>query len=211
MKTGTDDPYSSNIKCDLESIVEVKTERIEDVLKEETDILDLKTEFECAIVKPETSEHFVEEEKDPLKLEPEEDASFLTPTTTKSKRPKIDWQRFTKSEVGHTVMFCCDQCDYKTTQKCNLRNHLESIHEGTEYACKQCNFRCNFLGNLKKHVQNKHEDHRYFCTQCEYQAKNQGTLKRHVQSVHEGVKYACSQCDYQGSKDGLRFHVKKHY
>ena len=97
MKTGTDDPYSSNINCDLESIVEVKTERIEDVLKEETDIL-IKTEFECAIVKPVTNENFVKEEKDPLELEPEEDASLLTPTTTISKKPKIDWQRFTKLE-----------------------------------------------------------------------------------------------------------------
>ena len=88
-------------------------------------------------------------------------------------------RKFVKTEIGK---YACNQCDYKATQKGNMTQHIQSVHEGVKYACNQ----------------------------CAYQATQQSNLTTHIQSVHEGVKYACSHCDHQASKQSnLTMHVKR--
>ena len=41
---------------------------------------------------------------------------------------------YKKSNSRKDVQFCCDQCDYKATQKVHLKRHIDSVHgyDGTK-------------------------------------------------------------------------------
>ena len=54
------------------------------------------------------------------------------------------------------IIYRCDQCEYKATQKGNLKQHIESIHENITYPCDQCEYKSTWKGNLKKHIESIH-------------------------------------------------------
>ena len=66
--------------------------------------------------------------------------------------------------------FTCSQCDYKVTQKGNIKVHVESFHELVGYPCRQCDYEVTQKGNLKVHVESSHELVCYPCRQCDYKA-----------------------------------------
>ena len=37
-----------------------------------------------------------------------------------------------------TIKYTCEQCNCKTTQKCNLIQHVKYVHEGVKFSCNQC-------------------------------------------------------------------------
>ena len=49
-----------------------------------------------------------------------------------------------------------DQCKNKSTVAGHLKTHVESIHEGVRYPCDQCNYKATEKGNLKKLSKLKH-------------------------------------------------------
>ena len=69
----------------------------------------------------------------------------------------------------------CDPCQYKATEKGNLKKHIQSVHEKVKYFCDLCN----------KHVKSFHKRVKYSCDQCGKQFTQQGNLKTQIQSVHE--------------------------
>ncbi len=56
--------------------------------------------------------------------------------------------------------YSCDVagCDYKATQKGNLKTHKESVHEGVTYPCDfaGCDYKATQKGSLKRHKKAKH-------------------------------------------------------
>ena len=72
------------------------------------------------------------------------------------------------------------------------------LDEDTKYKCDQCNFYSKRRYDLKLHKRSKHEGVVYSCDQCEYQAMTQKVVKNHQQVQHEGIRYSCDQCDYEG-------------
>ena len=50
----------------------------------------------------------------------------------------------------------CESCNYKTTDRSNLKKHVQSIHEGKKEHCNECLYAASSKGNLKKHITNKH-------------------------------------------------------
>ena len=51
----------------------------------------------------------------------------------------------------------CDQCEFKTKNKCHLKTHIESIHEGIKHYCNQCDFQSTQKHRLKTHLKSIHE------------------------------------------------------
>ena len=78
----------------------------------------------------------------------------------------------------------CDQCDYQTTRRCNLNEHIQIKHEGIKYACDQCGSKFARQGDLVKHIQARHEGGGYACTQCDYVAARKQELTRHTLRKH---------------------------
>ena len=42
-------------------------------------------------------------------------------------------------------------CNYKATQKGNLKEHQKSVHDGRKYHCNHCSYQATTNGNLKEH------------------------------------------------------------
>ena len=60
-------------------------------------------------------------------------------------------------------MCSCDQCDYKTKWKDNLKKHIDAVHGAVWYSCDQCDYKSKWKDNLKKHIDSGHW---YICDQC---------------------------------------------
>ena len=105
--------------------------------------------------------------------------------------------------------FKCNQCNYISTQKHHLKQHLEAKHEGIKYPCPQCDYQASTVGNLRQHMQNKHEGIKFACHECNYKATLSANLQKHIKALHEGAKYSCQQCDFQCNfPSGLKVHTK---
>ena len=106
---------------------------------------------------------------------------------TKRSKYQADFKS-EEPEIIKDVRNPCHQCDYFTDTANNLKQHIESKHEGARYPCDQCDYCATQAGNLKRHKESKHEGVRYPCDQCDYAATRASHLKRHKESKHEGVR-----------------------
>jgi len=117
-----------------------------------------------------------------------------------------------RQHVNSFHEYNCHLCDYKATGKVSLRQHMQSVHESYTHfihICELCNFKSIRKDNLRQHVQCVHDGVKYNCELCEYKTTVKGNLQRHVKSVHDGVKYNCELCDYKANRENhLRQHVK---
>ena len=57
---------------------------------------------------------------------------------------------YKKSNSRKDVQFCCDQCDFKSQWKGNLKQHIDSVHGDVLHSCDQCDQKANWKGTLKK-------------------------------------------------------------
>ena len=63
------------------------------------------------------------------------------------------------------IQLDCDQCEYKATQKFNLRMHVQLKHEGFVYSCDQCDYKASYKHAFRIHKQSIHEDIKFDCEQ----------------------------------------------
>jgi len=54
--------------------------------------------------------------------------------------------------------FKCDECDYCTPYKCNLKKHKASTHQGIRHPCDQCDYSATQSGHLRTHKKRKHRE-----------------------------------------------------
>ena len=78
----------------------------------------------------------------------------------------------------------CNLCDYKASEKSNLKVHVASVHQGIKpFKCKICNYEDAQKKNLKIHIQTVHEEFKPFiCNICNYKTAIKSNLKRHLES-----------------------------
>ena len=109
--------------------------------------------------------------------------------------------------------FPCDMCDFRTSQKQSLRQHVIAVHEKLRpYNCPWpgCDYNCSRKQNLDKHVMGVHEKLRpYHCPVCDAAFSQKVTLNNHVRGVHERLKpFTCPLCEYSCAYRGnLNTHV----
>ena len=65
------------------------------------------------------------------------------------------------------------------TTASNLKQQIESKHEGVRYPCDRCwEYAGTTTSSLKQHIKCKHERWRYPCDKCEYVATLASYLKQ---------------------------------
>merc|ERR1712126_57338 len=103
----------------------------------------------------------------------------------------------------------CDQCDYKTKDKSNMKKHIRAVHDKEKIPCCSCDKKFYDQSALKKHKESIHEGVKYDCGQCNFYTTSKHYLKKHVQVTHEGHNYKCQMCEFRSVSRGyLKKHVK---
>ena len=64
---------------------------------------------------------------------------------------------------GLLATYSCDKCEYKATQKGNLKTHIASIHSKVTYSCEN---KSNLKLILKTHIESIHSKITYSCDLC---------------------------------------------
>ena len=78
------------------------------------------------------------------------------------------------NEVEDIEVFPCEQCDYKSKKRSNLKRHKESIHKTGN--------KSNYTGEP---VNDNTDIEVYNCGQCDYKSKKRSNVKRHEESMHK--------------------------
>ena len=138
-----------------------------------------------------------------------------------------------------TVREQCDQCDFSTAHKKNLRRHVQRLH-----GSKEANSFPNSLPKVKQEniveEENMEESGAlnetstaseppttpepaaaaaaepptvtYTCEKCDTTSKNKWDMSRHILRIHKEMRYLCDHCDFKAAQTHrLREHViKKH-
>ena len=61
------------------------------------------------------------------------------------------------SKVEDLFAYACDKCDYKTTTKINLKQHIKSIHDKVVFSCEQCDYKTANKNSLNQHFKSIHK------------------------------------------------------
>ncbi|XP_023321213.1 zinc finger Y-chromosomal protein 1 isoform X2 [Eurytemora carolleeae] len=109
----------------------------------------------------------------------------------------------------HSEHHLCDQCPYVGKLKANLKNHIRVVHEGLRFPCDLCNHMAISRGHLKTHKEAVHIGKKYPCDLCTFSASNKTNLKEHKACKHDDTKHPCDHCDHLASTQyALRKHIK---
>ncbi|KAL3847108.1 hypothetical protein ACJMK2_018038 [Sinanodonta woodiana] len=106
--------------------------------------------------------------------------------------------------------FACQQCNYKTDRKNNLKRHIATMHSDCNRNLECCDLIFKCKATLREHVRSLHNTG-YRCKVCERNFCRKALLRRHL-TVHNGKKdFQCTLCDYATShKSNLERHQKVH-
>ena len=106
------------------------------------------------------------------------------PETAPQKR---DTSSFSKSAKEKYEVFRCNKCDFDTSEKENLKRHVETVHEGIKtFNCTLCDYEFSKQVYLKTHIESVHEGIKPFkCHICQYETASKYFLKRHITLVHK--------------------------
>ena len=127
---------------------------------------------------------------------------------------------FTRNRKGELQKCCdtclkrfhCEQCEYKTSRKCDLNKHIKQVHEKIkDVECPSCEFKCSTKSQLNQHIKQVHDKIKdVHCPTCEFKCTTQGQLKIHIKAVHDKIKDVhCPTCEFKCSTKGdLKNHIK---
>ena len=68
------------------------------------------------------------------------------------------------------------------------KNSLNEVTVYGKYTCNQCNYQSIHKHNLKSHVEIYHEGMVHQCPKCQFKANRKHYLQWHMKSTHDGVK-----------------------
>ena len=99
------------------------------------------------------------------------------------------------SAVNSSFKFSCIfmHCDYKATQRSQLKIHIQSVHDGKRYQCEVCNKEYTSKGNLQSHKKSAHKTKR---NSAKYE-NSRGYYRKYpyTEVLHDGQTfYQCDQC-----------------
>jgi len=87
----------------------------------------------------------------------------------------------------------CNECEYSTPRRQQLKHHIETNHEGIRYPCDVCNHQSRSVENLRDHQSSKHKiNPRFRCLLCDFctnhtRVKRDHVLKQHPESIGQEI------------------------
>ncbi|XP_072035300.1 uncharacterized protein [Amphiura filiformis] len=123
--------------------------------------------------------------------------------------PRFDHLSFSVISKEQDRAFNCNDCDYATRRRTNLKRHIQSMHSQQEIV-ECCGTSFHSKAQFRAHVKESHQNG-YKCNLCSRSFCRKALLKRHM-SVHNGIKeFTCKLCNYATShKSNLERHQRVH-
>ena len=76
----------------------------------------------------------------------------------------------------------CNQCDYASSVKSNLKTHLK-MHSGEKSnKCNQCEYASSVKSSLRIHLKTHSGEKSNTCNQCDYASSQAGYLRRRLKT-----------------------------
>ena len=117
------------------------------------------------------------------------------------------------NKTVHLIDHTCEQCRANFASIDNLKWHVKVKHEGFRYCCEQCNFKTSNKTYLKNHVNSVHfKVNGHTCKDCRMEFATRHGLNYHAKAKHDGIKPAvkykdsCDQCAYDSTS--LKTHAR---
>nr|CAI5843058.1 unnamed protein product [Callosobruchus analis] len=125
-------------------------------------------------------------------------------------------------------IFCCTNCDFKTSRKTNLTRHMmkhvtdissksDETLGVTTYKCLNCTYESTTKSDVHKHMKRDHQPitgKMYECFDCTFKTARKDRLEKHV-SLHRDINLkpsTCTQCNTPfKSKQALGEHIIKNH
>ena len=115
---------------------------------------------------------------------------------------------------GKNKEFVCDYCDHKCFYKCNMEQHVKSVHEGIKpkesEACQICHKTFSDAQGLRRHagVHQVEKNEQLECDICKRKYNGKNSLSQHKRDAHGGT-HDCPQClKTFKKKSNLTTHLK---
>ena len=79
----------------------------------------------------------------------------------------------------------CNECEYSTPRRQQLKHHIETNHEGIRYPCDVCNHQSRSVMNLRDHQASMHKiNPRFRCKLCDFCTNHTNHKREHVRRRH---------------------------
>lgn len=108
----------------------------------------------------------------------------------------------------------CPDCRKTFSCRSSVKRHISSAHQsGQRFECESCDYSSSRRDLLKQHVSAKHTNARFDCERCASSFSYKGDLTRHVSEKHlKPRRFSCDSCSFSTSRRlKLETHVdKKH-
>ena len=83
--------------------------------------------------------------------------------------------------------FKCKKCDFQTSERRGLKNHIQTRdenHEKIVLKCPECSYETTSKSNISKHKKTKHTGESFLikCKLCDFQSKLQSSITLHERS-----------------------------
>ena len=115
---------------------------------------------------------------------------------------------------AHRLVFHkCDQCDYQTKYKYQLKRHFLKHSSDQPFACDECGRRCKSADALKSHMKIIHTGERkHICNFCGKKFKTATNLGSHTRLHTKEYEAQCETCGKNfAQKYNYKMHIKKHH
>ncbi|XP_018902144.2 uncharacterized protein [Bemisia tabaci] len=110
---------------------------------------------------------------------------------------------------GQSKLFSCSLCDYSTSHRGTLRNHLVVHSDLRPFNCDLCPLAFKRKGDLKIHERACHSNERlYMCDECPSAFTQSNSLNYHKTLLHSDLRpFKCDLCD---ASFKLKFILRTH-
>ena len=116
---------------------------------------------------------------------------------------------------AEVVKVQCEECDFSTVHKKNLRRHVQRVHTNKEQTNElKTDVKQEKLVEEEGEYEGKEDSSilTYTCEKCETTSRNKWDMSRHILRVHKEMKYLCDFCDFKSLKTSrLREHNQKNH
>jgi len=109
------------------------------------------------------------------------------------------------------TQYKCSQCDYVSTRRQTLKQHLATHLINKPFKCRFCDYSASQKQGLVAHLLKFHYQQKPFkCSQCDYSAFRKQHLVAHMGKHLEDKPFKCTQCTFQTAwKEYLSVHIKR--